>query len=75
MSIRTGITDGVNTEVVEGLAEGDAVVSNVSLPGAPAAAAQPGAAGNPFQTRGGGGGGGGFGGGAGGGGGGGRGGG
>lgn len=55
VTVRLGITDGVNTEVIEGLAVGDAVVSNVSMPGAPAPTqgAQAGA-GNPFQTRGGG---------------------
>jgi HlyD family secretion protein len=54
VSVRLGITDGVNTEVVDGLAENDAIVSNVSMPGAPATAASQ-QGGNPFQTRGGGG--------------------
>ncbi len=54
VNVRLGITDGVNTEVVEGLVEGDTIVSSVNLPGAAPAVTQP-SGGNPFQGRGGGG--------------------
>ena len=50
--IKIGISDGISTEVVSGLNEGDHVVINVTLPGKPAASS------NPFGGgRGGGGGG------------------
>ncbi|MEI6862496.1 MAG: efflux RND transporter periplasmic adaptor subunit [Verrucomicrobiota bacterium] len=54
LTVRLGITDGVNTEVIDGVNEGDAIVSSVNLPGAPVAAPQAGGN-NPFQGRGGGG--------------------
>jgi len=44
--VRLGITDGVYTEVVAGLQEGDAVVSGVTVAGAAAAGARPAA--NPL---------------------------
>lgn len=47
---RLGITDGIYTEVIEGLAENDEVVVNVSTPSANSSA---GAAQNPFGGRGG----------------------
>ncbi len=60
VTVKTGITDGAFTEVIDGLKEGDVVITGVNLP-APAATAmgQPGA--SPFGPRpfGGGGGGGG----------------
>jgi len=47
VSARLGISDGVNTEVLDGLAENDTVITSVTLPGSnPAAAAQ-----NPFQQN------------------------
>jgi HlyD family secretion protein len=54
VTIKTGISDGVYTEVVEGLSEGDVVVSGLNLPaGASAANARPGSSpsspfGRPF---------------------------
>jgi hypothetical protein len=54
--IRTGITDGQFTEMVTGdLKEGDKVVTNFIIPGAPAPKAGQ-QQGNPFQPQGGGGG-------------------
>jgi HlyD family secretion protein len=54
--VKTGISDGVYTEVTEGLKEGDSVVTGVKLPQSQAAASTPGA--SPFGGGGGGGGGG-----------------
>ncbi|HEX2853121.1 MAG TPA: efflux RND transporter periplasmic adaptor subunit [Opitutaceae bacterium] len=70
---RLGISDGIYTELLSGMAEGDHVLTAVTMPGAAPVLQQPGGANsgmqNPFQQRGGfGGGGGGGGGGAGGGG-------
>lgn len=48
VSVRLGISDGVNTEVLEGLNEGDTVVTAVTMPGA-VAATPPGGTQNPFQ--------------------------
>jgi HlyD family secretion protein len=47
-TVRLGISDGVNTEVIDGLAEGDNVVTSVTIPGAAPAAA---GAQNPFQQN------------------------
>jgi hypothetical protein len=49
---KLGVSDGFTTEVLEGLAEGDTIVTGVIMPGAaPAAAgAAPGAS-NPFSGR------------------------
>ncbi len=51
ISVKLGITDGLYTEVIEGLAEGDELVSSVTMPGATASLMQApgGAAANPFQ--------------------------
>jgi HlyD family secretion protein len=35
VTIRTGITDGIFTEVLDGLKEGDSVVTGAVVPGAP----------------------------------------
>jgi HlyD family secretion protein len=51
VQIRTGITDGISTEVISGLDEGAQVVTGVVSAGSPAAAAS-----NPFRGGGGGGG-------------------
>lgn len=73
---RLGVSDGIYTELISGLAEGDTVLTAVTMPGAAPILQQPGGANsgvqNPFQQRGGFGGGGGGGGNRGGGGGGGR---
>jgi HlyD family secretion protein len=45
VQIRTGINDGVDTEVVQGLKEGDLVATGISLPDAEPAQA------NPFSGR------------------------
>ena len=50
MQVKTGITDGISTEIVDGLKEGDKVVSGVVNNDAPSAAA---AAANPFAGSGG----------------------
>jgi len=47
VSIKLGITDGINTAVLDGLKEGDVIVTGVTLPGAQTAAAAP-TSGNPF---------------------------
>ena len=48
VSIKTGISDGTNTEVSEGLKDGDILVSGIVTPStAPTAAAGP-LGGNPF---------------------------
>jgi len=44
VQIKTGITDGINTEVLEGLNEGDQVVTGIVSTGAQT----PGATTNPF---------------------------
>jgi HlyD family secretion protein len=44
---RLGISDGVNTEVISGLSEGDTIITAVTVPGA--AAGAPSGAQNPFQ--------------------------
>jgi HlyD family secretion protein len=49
VTIKTGITDGVSTEVLEGLKENDPVVTSVTLPDAPPSAQQA----NPFGRGGG----------------------
>ncbi|HUJ43150.1 MAG TPA: efflux RND transporter periplasmic adaptor subunit [Opitutaceae bacterium] len=47
VNVRLGITDGINTEVVDGLKDGDLVVTGVTMPGTSSAAAvRP--ASNPF---------------------------
>ena len=52
VSTKLGITDGINTEVVDGLKEGDVIITSVVLPGASSAAAgRP--ASNPFAGGGG----------------------
>lgn len=49
-TVRLGITDGVNTEIIDGLAENDVAITAVTLPGA-TALGQPGGAQNPFQQN------------------------
>ncbi|MBI2515306.1 MAG: efflux RND transporter periplasmic adaptor subunit [Opitutae bacterium] len=44
VSVRVGITDGLASEIVDGIAEGDVVITSVNLPGAKPAGAQS----NPF---------------------------
>jgi HlyD family secretion protein len=46
VSARLGITDGINTAVIDGLKEGDVIVTSATLHGTSAAAARP--ASNPF---------------------------
>ncbi|MFT3870660.1 MAG: efflux RND transporter periplasmic adaptor subunit [Nibricoccus sp.] len=48
VSAKFGITDGASTEIIDGLKEGDVIVSSVYLPGDNAASAQPQQARNPF---------------------------
>jgi len=73
VTVHLGISDGQFTEILDGAAEGDTLITYVTMPGSAAdikgAAGAPGASNNPFQQPGGrgGGGGGGFGGGGGGG--------
>jgi HlyD family secretion protein len=53
VSAKLGISDGINTEVIDGLAEGDQLITNVTLPGAPAPVLQAqGGMNNPFQSGG-----------------------
>lgn len=54
VSVRLGVSDGFTTEVLDGLADGDTVVTGVILPGAAPAAAQAapgGSSSNPFSGR------------------------
>lgn len=51
VAVKAGITDGSGTEIVEGLAEGDVLVTSVTLPGQ-AGGGRPGAApSNPFSGQ------------------------
>jgi HlyD family secretion protein len=64
VTVHLGISDGTITQIVDGVAEGDTLITYVTMPGAAAPGAvsgPPGQTGNPFQQnqRGGGGGGGG----------------
>jgi HlyD family secretion protein len=52
VAVKLGITDGIYTAVLDGLAEGDALVTSVSLPGASSVSTTS-AASNPFTGRGG----------------------
>lgn len=50
VNARLGISDGFTTEVIDGLVEGDLLVTAVTMPGAPAPVLQaPGGGANPFQ--------------------------
>jgi HlyD family secretion protein len=50
VSVKLGVSDGFNTEVLEGLGEADTLVTAVVMPGAAAAASPaPGGMNNPFQ--------------------------
>lgn len=53
VTVKLGVSDGFSTEVLEGLADGDSVITGVIMPGAaPAAGGAPaGAAANPFSGR------------------------
>jgi hypothetical protein len=53
VTVKLGISDGFSTEVLDGLADGDTVITGVILPGAaPAVAAPaPGGSSNPFSGR------------------------
>ena len=54
ISVKLGVSDGFTTEVLEGLTEGDDVITAVIMPGATAAPGGPGAQGgaaNPFSGR------------------------
>jgi len=53
ISVRLGVSDGFTTEVLDGLADGDTVVTGIIMPGAtPAAQAAPGgSSSNPFSGR------------------------
>jgi HlyD family secretion protein len=48
ITIKTGISDGTNTEVIEGLNEGDVVVTGVNLPALPTSARPSSPFGGPF---------------------------
>ena len=54
MSLKTGISDGSHTEVLEGLNEGDVVITGVNLPASAATTTRPGGSpfGGPFGPRG-----------------------
>lgn len=52
VNVRLGISDGFVTEVLEGLQEGDTVITGVIMPGAaPVMAAPQGSSSNPFSGR------------------------
>ncbi len=48
LSVKLGISDGFYTEVLDGLSEGDTVITGVTIPGGAAAAAQANSMNNPF---------------------------
>ena len=50
VSVRLGISDGFSTEVLEGLNEGDTVLTGIVMPGAQPVAAGPSGMNNPFQS-------------------------
>jgi HlyD family secretion protein len=54
ISVKLGISDGFNTEVLDGLKEGDVVVTNITMPGAVAPMTGQPSSGmqNPFQSSG-----------------------
>jgi HlyD family secretion protein len=49
--VRLGITNGSITEVVEGLNEGDVLVTSITIPGAPVSSSSPQQMNNPFQQQ------------------------
>jgi HlyD family secretion protein len=53
VTAKLGVSDGFTTEVLEGLAEGDTIITGVIMPGASPTApgAAPGGASNPFSGR------------------------
>ena len=53
VTAKLGVSDGFTTEVLEGLTEGDTIITGVIMPGASPAApgAAPGGASNPFSGR------------------------
>lgn len=52
VTVKLGVSDGFVTEVLEGLQDGDTVITGVIMPGAaPAAGQPPGGASNPFSGR------------------------
>lgn len=52
VTVKLGVSDGFTTEVLEGLAEGDTVITGVIMPGATGpTSAPPGGASNPFSGR------------------------
>jgi len=52
VSVKLGVSDGLTTEVLEGLKDGDTLLTGVIMPGAVAAAQPPpGSSKNPFQGR------------------------
>lgn len=53
VTVKLGITDGSSTEVIEGLSEGDVLVTSIASPNAPAVQTRPGGS-NPFGGGGGG---------------------
>jgi HlyD family secretion protein len=48
VTARLGVSDGIHTEIIAGLSEGDTLVTAITLPGA--SPSQPGGMQNPFQT-------------------------
>ena len=50
--MKVGITDGINSEILDGIAEGDVLITSVNVPGAKPAGATP-APSNPFGGGGG----------------------
>jgi hypothetical protein len=51
VNVKLGVSDGFNTEVLEGLGEADTLVTAIVMPGAAAAAASaPGGMNNPFKA-------------------------
>ena len=50
VTIHLGISDGTSTQVIDGVAEGDTLITYVTMPGAVTpVAGPPGQTGNPFQ--------------------------
>jgi hypothetical protein len=51
LTAHLGISDGTITQVIDGVAEGDVLITYVTMPGAGAVGSPPGQNTNPFQQN------------------------
>ena len=49
VTVKVGITDGIASEIIDGISEGDVLVTSVTVPGAKPSSATPA---NPFSGQG-----------------------